>query len=82
MTKSEFVRLIESGRKAFDKAQKKEEELFTALGNQFPDLDLETCPSDAESADNIKEAICCYMQYGEYDPESIWEELVQANAEF
>ena len=37
-------------------------------------------PSNAENADNLEEAILCYMQYGEYDPDELWEELKMGEA--
>ena len=79
MTKSEFVKVVESCRKAYAKASEKEEQLFAKLESEFNGLDLEDCPSNAENADNVKEAIACYMLYGEYEPEEIWNEIQMAN---
>lgn len=78
MTKSEFVRKMQSIKKIYDKAGEKENELFNAIDYQFDGLDLEDCISNAENADNVKDAICCYLQYGEYNPERIWEEINMA----
>lgn len=78
MTKSEFIRKIESAKKAYDKAQEKEQQLFNALAEQFPRMDLENCVSNAENADNVKDAITCYLQCGEYVPEMIWDEIIMA----
>lgn len=41
---------------------------------------LSDIPSNAENADNLEEAIHCYMQYGEYDPDLLWDELIMGNA--
>ena len=78
MNKSEFIRKMESAKKAYDKAQEKEQQLFDALAEQFPRMDLEDCVSNAENADNVKEAIACYLQYGEYIPDMIWDEIIMA----
>lgn len=78
MTKSEFVCKMQSIKKTYDKAREKEQELFDNLENQFDRLDLEDCITNAENASNIKEAIACYYQYGEYSPEQIWEEINMA----
>ena len=82
MTKSEFKKLLERGRKAHIKAELITNELFDKLEQ---DMGLRTSilsdiPSNAENADNLEEAIQCYMQYGEYDPDLLWDELIMGNA--
>ena len=82
MTKSEFKKLLERGRKAHIKAELITNELFDKLEQ---DMGLRTSilsdiPSNSENADNLKEAIQCYMQYGEYDPDLLWDELIMGNA--
>ena len=82
MTKSEFKKLLERGRKAYIKAELITNELFDKLEQ---DMGLRTSilsdiPSNAENADNLEEAIQCYMQYGEYDPDLLWDELIMGNA--
>ena len=82
MTKSEFKKLLERGRKAHIKAELITNELFDKLEQ---DMGLRTSilsdiPSNAENADNLKEAIQCYMQYGEYDSDLLWDELIMGNA--
>ena len=82
MTKSEFKKLLERGRKAHIKAELITNELFDKLEQ---DMGLRTSilsdiPSNAENADNLEEAIQCYMQYGEYDPDLVWDELIMGNA--
>ncbi len=79
MNKSEFVRKMESAKKLYDKAQEKEHHIFDELGKQFPKIDLDNCTTDAENANSIQEAITCYLQYGEYTPENIWDEIIMAN---
>ena len=82
MTKREFKKLLERGRKAHIKAELITNELFDKLEQ---DMGLRTSilsdiPSNAENADNLEEAIQCYMQYGEYDPDLLWDELIMGNA--
>ena len=82
MTKSEFKKLLERGRKAHIKAELITNELFDKLEQ---DMGLRTSilsdiPSNSENADNLKEAIQCYMQYGEYDSDLLWDELIMGNA--
>lgn len=38
-------------------------------------IDAETIETDAENADNLLEAISCYIQYGEYSVAGIMKEL-------
>ena len=82
MTKSEFKKLLERGRKAHIKAELITNELFDKLEQ---DMGLRVSilsdiPSNAENAENLEEAIQCYMQYGEYDPDLLWDELVMGDA--
>lgn len=35
-------------------------------------------PSDAENADNLSDAITCYIDYGEYDIQKIMDEIEKA----
>ncbi len=48
--------------------------LFAFLENCGLD-DLEKYGSDAENASNLKEAICCYIDYGEYTVEGLLKEI-------
>ena len=82
VTKSECKKQVERGRKAHIKAELITNELFDKLEQ---DMGLRTSilsdiPSNAENADNLKEAIQCYMQYGEYDSDLLWDELIMGNA--
>ena len=43
------------------------------------ELILSDIPSNAENADNLEEAIQCYIQYGECDPDLLWGELIMGN---
>lgn len=81
MTKSEFKRILQRGRNAYIKAEKITQELFDKLEKDMGlrEIILDDIPSNAENAENITEAICCYMQYGEYDADSLWEELIMGD---
>ena len=79
MTKSEFVKTMNSARNAFIKAREKEQKLFDELSEEFFRLNLDACITNAENCDSIQEAITCFLQYGEYNPEGIWEEIQMAN---
>lgn len=82
MTKSEFKKFLERGRKAHLKADLITQELFNKLDKDMGlrHSVLSDIPSNAENADNLEEAIQCYMQYGEYDPDLLWDELIMGDA--
>lgn len=79
MTKSEFIKTMNSARNAFMKAQEKERKIFDKLSEEFPRLDLDDCITNAENAENVQEAISCFLQYGEYNATEIWEEIIMAD---
>lgn len=81
MTKSEFKRILQRGRNANIKANEITQKLFDELENDMGFI-LDDIPSNAENADNIAEAICCYMQYGEYDADLLWEELIMGRIDY
>lgn len=78
MTKSEFKRILQKGRNAYVKVNKITQELFDKLDEDMGlrESILMDVPSNAENAENITEAIQCYMQFGEYDVDLLWEELI------
>lgn len=83
MTKSEFKRILQKSRNAYIKADKITQELFDKLDEDMGlrEFVLEDIPCNAENADNIKDAICGYLQYGEYDADLLWDDLIMgANA--
>jgi hypothetical protein len=79
MNKSEFIRLMNSARGAYIRAESKEQQIFEKLEETFPRLYLDNYVTNAEDADNIQEAISCYLQYGEYSAEEIWNEIQESN---
>ena len=73
MTKSEFKRRIESLRKMSEKTRNGTINLINDL---MMDMGINVyAPSKAPNADDIATAIECYINYGEYDSDSIWKEI-------
>lgn len=75
LTKEEFKLKIRQVRNAYIRAKNKEDELYDLIDNEYHSLDLSDIPTNAENASNLHEAISCYLSYGEYDVDSLWEEL-------
>lgn len=70
--------LLENARKAELRAKSIEERIFVELEYMKIDLSL---PTNAENADSLEEAICCFVQYGEYGLENILREIQAASEE-
>jgi len=66
---------LKKARAAYKKADKLLQEVFDSVEAIIPCPEL--VPTSAENADNLAEAISCFVQYGEYDVDSIVEELVE-----
>jgi hypothetical protein len=79
MNNDEFVRLMNRARVAYIRAESIEQQIFEKLEEAFPKLHLDNYDTNAENADNIQEAISCYLQYGEYSVEEIWNEIQASN---
>lgn len=75
LTKDEFKLKMRKARNAFIRAKNKEDELYDLIDSEYNHLDLSHIPSNAENANNLYEAISCYLSYGEYNIDSLWEEL-------
>lgn len=75
LTKDEFKLKMRKARNAFIRAQNKEDEIYRLIDSEYNNLDLSRIPSKAENADNLYEAISCYLSYGEYNIDLLWEEL-------
>lgn len=67
---------INFARKTGLRAGKAVREVFYMLDRMGIDLSL---PTNAENADNLEDAILCYIQYGEYDLENIMREIQDAS---
>ena len=66
-------------RKLIQKARKKSIELNNATQEVFDALsDIDLCvPTDAENADDLEQAINCYIQYGEFSIDELLNEIKQ-----
>lgn len=79
MTKSEFKKLMERSRNYAVKMQETTALLRKEIEETFPDVELCEVETGSFNAENLEQAIECYIQYGEYDIESLWNELKNAN---
>lgn len=75
-------------RSLIEDARKKQVIAQNALGSVMDAIedigviDLSRFETKAENADNLEEAIYCYIQYGEFDVDSIIEEVKAAEKEY
>ena len=70
MKKVDFIKKCNQAREYVLKMNSIIQEIFDELPNECLEL-----PTDAENADTVEDAICYYIQYGEYSPENIWKEI-------
>lgn len=70
MNKKKFISLCNKARKLENQIQEIQQTIFNSLNE-----DILNKNTSAENSNNIEEAIMCYIQYGEYSPEEIWEEI-------
>lgn len=75
IVENKIRKLLDEAREAKWQAEEKERELYDAINYHFADPDLQSVPTEAENADNLEQAISCYIQYGEYDIDGIIKEL-------
>ena len=73
---NDIIKEIEKARQYAIKSQKQTDKVFNELDKL--DIDLDEIPSEAENADNLSDAISCYIDYGEFGIENIREELLKA----
>ena len=73
--------LIESTRKKQIVAQNALGSVMEAI-EDLAIIDLSRLETKAENASNLEEATCCYIQYGEFDVDSIIEEIKVAEKEY
>lgn len=69
---SELRRLIQKARKKSIELNDATQAVFDVLS----DIDLNV-PTDAENADDLEQAINCYIQYGEYSIDELLDEIKQ-----
>lgn len=65
---------LKKARKASQKADKELQNVYEILENMC--IDLETA-TNAENANNLEEAVNCYVQYGEYSVNGLVEEIMK-----
>lgn len=68
----ELKLLMRKARKAEQRAEEALRDIYQILESIGVDLEA---PTSAENADNLGDAISCYIQYGEYSIENILLEL-------
>lgn len=70
MKKEEFIKKCKQARDYTAKAQELTREIFNALSDECVEK-----PTKTLLAETIGEAITCYIEYGEYNPNDIWHEI-------
>lgn len=71
-----FEKALKSAKRKAVAAQEAENTVFSLLEDMC--IDAEGVPTNAENAANLKEAICCYLSYGEYTLSGIMKEVRSA----
>ena len=69
-------RLLKRAKDAATKAQAAEYAVFNALEDMC--IDPDRVPTSAENANNLKDAITCFLQYNEYSLAGIMQEIRSA----
>lgn len=68
----EVKKLIQKARTANQKADIALRKVYQAIEDMCIDLNS---PTEAENADNLEQAIACYVQYGEYSLHDLMAEI-------
>lgn len=68
-----FEKALRAAKRKAKAAQEAENGIFDLLEDMC--IDAERVPSEAENADNLKDAITCYLSYGEYSVAGIMREI-------
>lgn len=71
-------KLISDARKAAIAADAKEDKIYSYINEAYPNILLDSVETGAENADNLDEAITCYVRYGEYTVNGLVEEFQKA----
>ena len=66
---------IQEAKRAQTSADQALELVYNTIFTLFDDVNLAEIPTEAENADNLEQAISCYVQYGEYDIEKLVDEI-------
>lgn len=72
LTFMSLKKLLQKARNAEQKATEAHNAVYAALDDMCIDLDV---PSRAENADNLRDAVSCYIHYGEYGPKNLLREI-------
>lgn len=72
--KLELKAVLQKARKACKKADEELRKVYTILDDMCIDLEVAT---NAENSDNLKEAVNCYVQYGEYNLKGLLDEIME-----
>lgn len=72
----EFEKLLKAAKRKAKAAQLAEDEVFKALQDMC--IEPDEIPSEAENADNLQDAITCYLSYDEYSLKGIMHEVRNA----
>lgn len=75
-TLSKFEKALKETKRKYEAAALAEQELFKILDDMG--IDAQEIETSAENADNLHEAITCYLSYNEYSVNGIMEELKDA----
>ncbi len=74
-----FKRRLEQARKKAVESAAATKAVFDAIEDMC--IDPDEIPSAAENAENLEEAICCFIDYGEYSVSGIMREVRAAYKE-
>ena len=72
LTMMEIKKLIQKAKRAYEKAQAAEAALYKAVDDLCLDLEV---PTEAENAENLDQAISCYLHYEEFSLEGLLSEI-------
>lgn len=71
-----FERILKRAKAAAEKAQAAERMVFKALEDMC--IEPSEIPTSAENAENLEEAIACFLEYDEYSVAGIMKEVREA----
>lgn len=72
--KLELKVVLQKARKASKKADEELGKVYAILEDMCIDLEV---PTNAENADNLEQAVNCYVQYGEYNLKGLVDEIME-----
>lgn len=72
--KLELKSALQKARRSCKRSDEKLREVYTILDHMCIDLESAT---NAENADNLEQAVNCYVQYGEYNLKGLVNEIME-----